>query len=350
MTERISPLRRVPLLSRQRQAGYGIVELMVGMFLGLLIIGGAIGMYVRNQHTYRTSEALSRIQENMRTSFEIMSKELREAGGTVCGAKVVANVLNDRETKWSSNWAGGTLIGYEAGTDAPGVDTGTDVAERLETTDAIQIMSGTLGNSVAITAQVNSPPTSTITLRDATGFSDDDHVIACDGSTAAIFQIASVTGNTLSFTATPGGATGNCTTDLGFPTPPLPCSSGGPTKTFDNSGFLTRLESSTWYIGANDRGGRSLYRKTSSTTEEIAEGVTDMQVSFLLRDKSTRDLDSDWLNSDDVDAADWTDSGTKEVVAVRVTLTFQSLSSVGIDNSPLERELIFVANLRSRSI
>jgi hypothetical protein len=40
-----------------------------------------------------------------------------------------------------------------------------------------------------------------------------------------------------------------------------------------------------WYIGNNGRpetGGRSLYRVTRNGTEEVAEGVRDMQLSYLV--------------------------------------------------------------------
>lgn len=339
MSRAIRPSRVKQPARRRHQAGFGIVELMVGMLLGLMIIGGAIAMYVRSQESYRTNEALSRVQENMRVSFEIMAKELRQADGTICGTRQMANVLNNA-TAWSSNWAAGALIGYDENTDAPGVTTGTTAGQRLAATDAIQVLSGSLGASTAITGQDNSA--ATMTLQDATGFAANDLVVACDGATAAIFQITSVSANTIGF-ASGAGTPGNCSTNLGFPT----ICAGGSAKTFTTNGFLAPLTAATWYVGNNDRGGQSLWRRTAGTTEEIAEGVTDMQVSVLLRNRASQALDSDWVDSSDV--ADWTATADNEVTAVRITLALESLATVGIDNTPLERELIFVANLRSRS-
>lgn len=297
-------------------------------------------MYVRSQESYRTNEALSRMQENMRISFEIMAKELRQAGGTICGAQQMANVLNNAGTAWSSNWAAGTLIGYDEDIDAPGVTTGTSTGERLETADAIQVLSGSLGTSTAITGQDNSA--ATMTLQNAAGFAANDLVVACDGATAAIFKITSVSGNTIGF-AQGAGPSDNCSTNLGFPT----VCAGGSAKTFTTNGFLAPLTAATWYVGNNGRGGQSLFRRTAGTTEEIAEGVTDMQVGFLLRNRASQALDSDWVESEDI--TDWTASADNEVTAARITLALESLATVGIDNTPLARELIFVANLRSRS-
>lgn len=325
---------------RSQQAGFGIVELMIGMALGLLIIGGAVGLYVQSQQSYRTNDALGRVQENMRSSFEIMAKELRQAGGTVCGARQVANVLKDSGTSWSSNWDGGTFIGYKAGTDAPGVTTGTGTAERLSSTDALQILSGTLGPSVAITAQ--DATTYTMTLQSAAGLSAGDFVIACDGATAAIFQIASVTGNVISY-AKDTGTPGNCSTNLGFPT----VCAGGSSKLFTTNGYVTPLTASTWYVGKNGRGGNSLFRKTAKTTEEIAEGVTTMQASFLTRNKATQNLGSDWVDSSSI--TNWTEAATSDVVAVRVTIGLETLANVGTNSQAIGREAIFVANLRSRA-
>lgn len=332
--------RVVSVALRTRQTGFGIVELMVGMVLGLLIIGGAVSMYVQSQQAYQTNDALGRVQENMRSSFEIMAKELRQAGGNVCGARQVANVLKDAGSNWSSNWDAGPFIGYEAGSDAPGVTTGTGTAERLSATDAIQILSGTLGKSVAITAQ--DPATFTMTLQSATGFSTGDIVVACDGSTAAIFQITSVSGDVIGY-AKDSGSPGNCSTNLGFPTV---CAAGS-AKTFTSNGYITPLTASTWFVGTNDRGGSSLFRKTAAATEEIAEGVTNMQVSFLTRDKATQNLGADWLDSTGI--TDWTEAASSEVAAVRVTIGLESIANVGIGNQPIAREAIFVANLRSRS-
>lgn len=332
--------RTMSLTAHRAQAGFGLVELMIGMVLGLLIIGGAVSMYVQSQQAYRTNDALGRVQENMRSSFEIMAKELRQAGGNVCGARQVANVLKDSGTNWSSNWDAGPFIGYDAGTNAPGVTTGTGTAERLNSTDAIQILSGTLGKSVAIAAQ--DPSTSTMTLQSAAGFNTGDIVVACDGATAVIFQITSVAGNVIGY-AKDIGTPGNCSTNLGFPTV---CTAGS-SKLFTSNGYITPLTASTWFVGTNDRGGRSLFRKTAAATEEIAEGVTNMQVDFLTRDKATQNLGSDWVDSTSI--TNWTEAATSEVAAVRVTIGLESVAKVGTSNQAIAREAIFVANLRSRS-
>lgn len=347
---------------RSRQSGFGIVELMVGMFLGLLIVGGAIAMYVRSQETYRTSEGLARIQENLRTAFEMMAREIRQAGGTMCGTSLVANRINDdpstaaiNENAWH-NWQAGTLIAYGTETDAPGVEFGTDPGDRVEDTQAIFVLSGSIGRSVPIVdhTPLASPPT--MTLPDGHGFSADDIVVACDHKGGAIFQISSMSGNNVSHDI--GGTPGNCHKDLGGS---LDCASPSPKPFFNiassnQSGYLTAVTAALWYIGHNGRGGHSLYRLTTSGKEEIAEGIsvsaadgiTGLRVDYLTDDGTG--LSTEWQEvPEDSTSIDWSQAATDKVMAVRVTLNLQSLANISIDNTPLQRTLVFVANLRSRT-
>ena len=95
-----------------------------------------------------------------------------------------------------------------------------------------------------------------------------------------------------------------------------------------------------WYIGNNGRtvgSGRSLYRVTRLSAEEIAEGVRDMQLSYLQNG-----------NANYVDATavtDWT-----SIAAVRVDLTVESDEDrIGTSaSSPrLTRTVSYTANLRN---
>ena len=341
---------------RSRQSGFGIVELMVGMFLGLLIVGGAIAMYVRSQEPYRTSEGLARIQENLRTSFEMMAREIRQAGGTMCGTSLVANRISDdpstaaiNENAWH-NWQAGTLIAYGTETDAPGVDFGTAPGDRVEDTQAIFVLSGSIGRSVPITA--HNVAGAQMTLPDGHGFSADDIVVACDDKGGAIFQISNATSNSIEHHE----AGLNCSQNLGGS---LDCASPSARNFYDSgnqSGYLTAVTAALWYIGHNGRGGHSLYRLTSSGKEEIAEGVavsaaagiTGLKVDYLTDDGTG--LSTEWQElPEDSTSIDWSQAATDKVMAVRVTLNLQSIANISIDNTPLQRTLVFVANLRSRT-
>src|SRR5690554_4826207 len=66
------------------QKGLTLVELMVAMVLGLVVIGGAISLTLANRQSYRTNEGLSQVQESARTAFELLARDLRQAGVSGC--------------------------------------------------------------------------------------------------------------------------------------------------------------------------------------------------------------------------------------------------------------------------
>lgn len=331
---------------RLRQAGFTIVELMVALVLGLLLIGGVINIFMTNQQTFRTNENMGRMQENARISFELMAREVRQAGGNVCGASLMANVLNNATTAWTSNWDAGVLQGFDDAQVATGiVATGTGVGQRVANTDAVRVLSGGMFDGVTITA--HNAGTAQITLNTINhGFAPNNIVVVCDGQSAALAKLtAAVSGTSAVVAHAVGvGSDNNCSLGLNFPTD---CSSAtGNSRAFQAGGFVTLMTASTWYVGNNARGGRSLFRVNAAGTEEIAEGVRDMQLDYLQRNTATGNLDANWVNASAV--TDWTQGAASQVVAVRLRLTLETQTAVGTNQQPIQRQLIHVVNLRNR--
>jgi type IV pilus assembly protein PilW len=69
---------------KPRQSGFGLIELMISMVLGLLVLGAAIAVFQSNQRTFSANEGQNRIQEGARAAYEMMSRDIRAAGGTAC--------------------------------------------------------------------------------------------------------------------------------------------------------------------------------------------------------------------------------------------------------------------------
>lgn len=59
--------------------GFTVIELMIALVLGLIIIGGVLTVFLSNSQTFRTNEALSRIQENGRFAIDLLGTDLRHA-------------------------------------------------------------------------------------------------------------------------------------------------------------------------------------------------------------------------------------------------------------------------------
>lgn len=337
-----------------RQRGFNLVELMIALVLGLLVVGGALSIFVANQQTYSTTESLGRIQENTRTAFELMSRELREAGGNPCGKNLPApgNTVNGANA--GLNWAlafGSGLTGFDGG-QALAVPSppAAGVGSRIAGTDAFDIKSAA---GTGITVVAHNPVAAQFQLNDPNRpFRPGDILMVCDFRQAAIFQMTGPAGVNATVVHNAGaGAPGNCSKGLGVPTD---CSSAnGRPYTYGANSTVARLAASRWYIGDNGRvsgnggNGRALFRSTlragALANEEVVEGVTDMQVTYLLQNAAA------YVPAAAVPAGQW-----DNVTAANVTLTLagqaQGETRISTTGGALQRQVNFVVNLRNRSI
>src|SRR5687768_1961532 len=102
---------------------------MVSMVLGLIIVGGATSLILANRQSYRTNEALSQVQESGRTAFELLARDVREAGMSGCDSNGrMANVLDtDDGIAWWQTWFG--IAGYEGSEVNPAVPSSSTTAD-----------------------------------------------------------------------------------------------------------------------------------------------------------------------------------------------------------------------------
>ncbi|MDX1554459.1 MAG: prepilin-type N-terminal cleavage/methylation domain-containing protein [Xanthomonadales bacterium] len=362
INQRISGPRSFPRAS----AGVSLIELMIALVLGLVVAGAAGGMFLANKRIYASTETLNRIQENTRVSFEIMSRDLREAGGNPCGRSAqLANLLQSRNSAWWSQYSDG-LRGYDDSVTAPGTATGSGAAQRVAGTDAIDVHLANDGDHSVVT---HTGPSAVLEVADVTGLADGDIVMACNTTHALIFQITGFAGNKIQHNGG-SGAPGNCGQELQFETPTSCSGASSPNgycmlvapgesfsaqcaKQSDDPGVVTKVYTIRWYIGNNGRGGQSLYRARVMNKgagavpdivqpEEIAEGVSGMQLTY-------RNAGSGVFQPAAA-IADWS-----QVNAVRVALevegeegALQGTYIEGTDGEALSRDLTHVVAIRNR--
>ncbi|MDI9239896.1 prepilin-type N-terminal cleavage/methylation domain-containing protein [Lysobacter sp. LF1] len=318
----------------RRQRGFSLIELMVSLLIGLIVIGGAASLFISNRQTSRTAESLSRMQETARIAFEMMSRDIREAAGNPCAKMApVANVINNstQAANWWANWGAG-ILGYDNAVPFPGAAFGSAVTARVSGTDAIEVKSGAASPGFTVVAHTTG--TASIQLNTAThGLVPGDAVMICDYAQVAIGQIndADSASDTVILTHG-GGEPGNCSMGLGFPTD---CGDAiGNAYQYRPNSVLTKLSSVRWYIGNNGRGGRSLYRGTRSANEEIAENVSDLQLTYLVGDNHVASTA----------VTSWAD-----VAAVEVAVTVVSSDRVAVGNQTLNRTLTHIVAIRNRT-
>jgi type IV pilus assembly protein PilW len=336
-----------PTASR-RQLGLTLVELMVALVLGLVVIGAVTNLFLTNRQTYRATENLARMQENLRFAFELMARDVREAGATACGVTcdpkngcLVANVLNGTPSTWS--WQGETLIAYAPGATLPSFAPDNVAA-------GSPVLSITKGSDPANEIRVikHDAPAAPLTLSSTANLQRGDILFVCKTPYAAIFQATDVNANSRIVShATSGDVTpGNCLDS--FP----PASTASCNLRFPNEyisftdGTLVKFQRILWYVGTNGRGGTSLYRKVvnndfdknkNAPPVEMVPDIDQLTLSFLYTDING----SRYLPLESI--PDWT-----KVQAVRIMVRSVSTDKVGTDGQPLRREYPFTVALRNR--
>lgn len=63
-----------------RQSGFSLVELMVGMVLGLMLIAGAVSIYLASKRSYLEVEQVGALTESARFAEQIVGESLRHLG------------------------------------------------------------------------------------------------------------------------------------------------------------------------------------------------------------------------------------------------------------------------------
>ncbi|WP_329740510.1 prepilin-type N-terminal cleavage/methylation domain-containing protein [Dyella sp. A6] len=334
----------------QKLRGFTLVELMVAMLLGLIVIAGVVSVFLAGQQTYRTNDALGDVQESSRIAFELMARDIRDAGLSGCdnSSGRIANDLNNTSL-WYADW-GDALYGYDDATQDPALNayTGTSAGAPVAGTSSIRTISTASSNVVVSFTPASSSSTGSpanFQINAATSdLSTGQLIMVCDFDHATIMQITDYQNNTVVIHNTGNKVSpGNCTDGLGYP--PL-CTANGNKYTFQSNARVAVLTGDDWYIGYNSATPQttSLYRMSvgynsggvTTTPEEMVRNVTAMKVTYLQPPNTTF-----------VTAANVTDWAT--VTAAQVQLTVQSTNQrAGTDQKPLQRVFTFTTTVRNR--
>ena len=69
-----------PVRKHLRQQGVGIIELLIGVALGLVVVSGIIGLFVSAYANSRTMALENRVNQELRSAAELISRDLRRSG------------------------------------------------------------------------------------------------------------------------------------------------------------------------------------------------------------------------------------------------------------------------------
>lgn len=330
-------------MNRQTR-GFSLIELMVAMLLGLIVVAGIISVFLANLSSYHTNQSLSEVQDNARVAFELMARDIRQAGLTGCNSsEPVANVLNSPSSSWYTDWTN-AVHGYDAGQTDPAISTG--MPAQAPNTSSIQLL-GSAPTGLSITSipggggggsaadfKINEPTT---TLQAG------NIIVVCDEFQATILQITNYSSSSQAVQHNTGAkqSPGNCTKSFGSGDGPQ-CPSAG--YQYGTNSSIAQLNAVDWYVGTNPVGGTSLYRIMQTPdangnlqpAAEMVRNVTGMTIQYLTKGASAF-----------VNAAAVTSWNT--VTAVQVTLQMQSTNvRASTSGQPISRSFLFTTTLRNR--
>lgn len=269
----------------KRESGFGLVELMVALTVGLFLLAGVLTVFVDSKQTYRESDAVGRLQENARYAFDVLSRDLRSAGyqgcmGNSAPPKVTVNHGGSAGDSYAWDFTRNAVEGFEAtgantwssiasGSPAVTVTVSDIDANVLGGTDVIS-MRGIDSAGINITGQPSSGGCSSTTadLKVTSNDTLEDFmvVLVTNCTNSAVFQITNFNLSQNVVHNTGVGAPGNSTKDLGA------CFVGGE---------LAVISAKSYYIRNNAAGEPALYRQVAANAaEELVEGIENMQIQY----------------------------------------------------------------------
>lgn len=107
------------LLSRAKQAGLSIVEVMIALTISTILTIGVVQLFVANSETYNMLMGQSRIQENARFALEYISRSVRMAGYKGCfsvNGRVSTTIDPDTDIPYEYDIRQ-SILGYEGVSD-----------------------------------------------------------------------------------------------------------------------------------------------------------------------------------------------------------------------------------------
>lgn len=278
-----------------KQSGLSLVEVLIGIVLGLFLIGGAIQTFLITKTSYRFSDSLARVQENGRFALEIMSRDLRMTGFYGCASFDPANI-NDSIINPSGTGYNVNLYSFAVPLD------GSENSE-LNSSDRL-ILKGAMEDTYLLNAAAANV-TADFQINAGSAISQSDVVAVGDCESIDIFQVTNTDAPTTGTIehATSGVNPGNLVTTM--------------SKVYGEDAQISRLFAIQYFIAAGTNGEPSLFRSINNIDEELLSGVEDMQILY------GEDTDGDGTPNRYVDAATGT-LDMADVTSVRISLLIRS--------------------------
>jgi type IV pilus assembly protein PilW len=288
-----------------RENGLTIVELLVAITLSLLLMGGAIGIFVSSKQAYNTEDAMSRNQEAGRFALTTLSNQIRTAGYAGCSIleDIIPNVIAEPAPAEGYS-VSSPILGYDGSDSAAanGDHTWPTPTNWVANTDVLIISNGgecgadLTGNLGVVSADIQLAGTY------GCGFEAGDALLITDCQAADLFRASNVsegTGNTTIAHSKSANTSDNLS------------------RAYQEDATVLRFLQNTYFIGTAPNGNPSLYRTdVDGDTEELVENIADMQIEYGV-DTGIDGVVDEFRTATNI--SDWTG-----VLSVRLSLLIRS--------------------------
>jgi type IV pilus assembly protein PilW len=282
------------------QRGFGLVELMISITLGLFLSTAVIQVFLATNTSSKVQDSLAQVQENARFAMRFLGKEIRMAGYMGCSSigNVNVNVIAVPASAVDFGMAT-ALVGEDnvAADNALSAVPGSDVLHIKKASESDVNVTGNMAiNNANLQIENNN-----------LGLETGDYVMVSDCLNADVFRVV----NSL-------GSNGNAVVTLAHSQGLGINSSNNLSKLYQTDAEVYAFESGDYFVrdtGRNTAGGQpinALYMRrliagtggVIGAAVELVEGVEDMQISYGVDTNADRAVDvyqtgdavTDWGN------------------------------------------------------
>ncbi|HRH81320.1 MAG TPA: PilW family protein [Thiobacillaceae bacterium] len=319
-----------------KERGLTLVELLVGMALGLIVLAAIGYIYSGSRQSYVQQDNLARLQENGRYALELLGQEIRMAGYIGCpNIGMVTPTVQANNAPFTSLGLTGALVRPVTGVLADGINNAvtTNISTNQVSGTDLLIIHRASGTGFPLSANM-------VTTADAiqmTGsprglkHGDNNVLVISDCTQADIFcasSVAPVNPDGANATVGHDGSAGACNNASTL------------SKIYRTNAMVMGLETAVYYIRNQSTGNPALYvtrwapdAAAGGDTDEVLPNVENMRVYFGLDTDNNGSVDQ-YVRSAAV--GNWA-----QVRAVRVSLLMRS-SDNGV--APQAQTYVYDAN------
>lgn len=350
--------------SVKQHLGFSLIELMVAMLIGLLVLSGVIQVVLNSKRSFLDNQETAFIQDNTRYALDIIAKDFRATGYRGCAADqpVIVDVIKS-DSKKNVPDAFGNELPAIAGTDAStpaslkveNLDKVIPADKTIPLPDAITLR--TVSNENEITLRSQEITTGILTTWQTMDYPGGTPIMVVDASCQNIALL--MTDSDINKQSELKYGKNSCAKGL-TSTASFDCSSGtvNKIKTLSRGSSLFPYVANTYFIGPSVTDGMPALKRRfiqvskgemAYSTEEIAQGVENMQIEYGVDSDQDGAVDGKFAIASDV--ADW-----KNVIAIHIELTLRSSMRVlPVDKDKkedgyLRKKVASTISLRNRGV